>query len=370
MPDRTPGSLHLGTYTLPYDAIRQGNFPEDISESESQTLHFCQEWLNGQQTFTLYTSGSTGSPKAITFHREQLIASAYMTGKALGLTVGDRALITLPTQYIGGRMMLVRGFELGLHLTILPPSSLPLSPFTEDTYFDFLSFVPLQLYNTLSQTPEKTAILNRAKAILLGGAPVDHVLETQLQAVKAPVYHTYGMTETISHIALKKLNTSGKQPHFVALQGVEISTDSRNCLVIRTPFLGNEPVITNDVVRILSANTFEWIGRIDNIINTGGVKVQAEKVEKAVEKILAHMSANRRFFVAPLSDSLLGEAVTLFIEGFPFSVKEQTILTGYLNKHLTKYEKPKSIRYIAIFAETASGKLDKRQSILDHKQKG
>lgn len=358
-----PTSLQLGAHTITYNAIRQGNFPEAITDDERQTLNFCRDWLNGQTQFTLYTSGSTGTPKAVTVGRQQMIASARMTGKALALVTGDKALVTLPTRYIGGRMMLVRGFELGLHLTISPPSSLPLSAFAADTRFDFLSFVPLQLQNTLTHTPEHIPLLHHAKAILLGGAPVNAFLEKQLQQIQAPVYHTYGMTETISHIALKRLNTSAKQSYFTVLEGVEISSDDRGCLLIRTPALQHAPIITNDVVQILSPATFEWLGRIDNIINSGGVKVQAEKVEKATEQALNQLSIHRRFFVAPLPDALLGESVTLFIEGNPFSAYEEAILTTHLNKYLGRYEKPKSIRYIPFFTETASGKLDKRQTV-------
>jgi o-succinylbenzoate---CoA ligase len=368
-----PASLQIGPYTLSYDAIRQGDFPGNMADYEKQALLFCQQWLNGEDTFTLFTSGSTGSPKPVTFKRQQMIVSARMTGKALGLAAGDRALVALPTQYIGGRMMLVRGFELKLHLTIVPPSALPLSRFTEDTRFDFFSFVPLQLQQTLWQTPEKTAVLNRAKAILLGGAAVSHTLEARLQAIQAPVYHTYGMTETVSHIALKKLNTSGRQAYFTVLDGVEISTDSRGCLVIHMPFPDSEPVVTNDIVQLLSPATFAWIGRTDNVINSGGIKIQAEKVEQMTEKVLGRMDMDRRFFVAPLPDALLGQAVSLFIEGTPFSAEQEAMLADQLRHCLSKYEQPKTIRYIPAFAETASGKLDKRQTVqaaLSQKQKG
>jgi O-succinylbenzoic acid--CoA ligase len=363
MPGSPVDSLQIANDTVSYEAIRQGEFPENIGEYEKQTLDFCRSWLNGQEVFTLFTSGSTGTPKAVSFHRQQLSASARMTGKALGLRAGGRALVTLPTQYIGGRMMLVRGFELGLHLTILPPSSLPLSSIADEAHFHFLSFVPLQLQQTLIQTPQKTAILDQARAILLGGAPVNAFLEDLLQQIQAPVFHTYGMTETISHIALRKLNTTGRQNYFTVLEGVEIFTDVRNCLVIHTPALGKQPIVTNDVVHMLSSNTFEWVGRIDNVINTGGVKVQAEKVEKAAERVLLQLELQRRFFIAPLPDSLLGEAVTLFIEGTPFSAEQEKNLFYSLGKQLTRYENPKYIRYISAFTQTPSGKLDKRQSI-------
>jgi O-succinylbenzoic acid--CoA ligase len=141
------------------------------------------------------------------------------------------------------------------------------------------------------------------------------------------------MTETISHIALKQLNTASKQSYFTVLEGVSISTDSRDCLVIHTPALRQQTVFTNDVVHMLSPSTFEWIGRIDNVINTGGVKVQAEKVEKAVEGALAKLQLHRRFFVAPLPDSLLGEAVTVFMEGRPLPAVAEKSIIHYLTAY-------------------------------------
>lgn len=357
-------TLYLSTCSLLFDDLKKGFFPSALSEYEKQTVRFCHDWLNGQETFTVATSGSTGTPKPILLTRRQMALSARMTAKALGLQSGDRALVNLSTQYIAGIMMLVRGLELGLSLTIIPPSSLPLSEFPETAHFDFLSFVPMQLQATLQQTPQKISILNWAKAILLGGAPVSEALTEQIQVIQAPVFHTYGMTETVSHIALKLLNGPGKQKYFTVLEGVEIHADESGCLVIRTPVLNDQEVITNDVVKLISNHSFEWFGRIDNVINSGGVKVQAEKVEAVVGRIFETLKLTQRYFIAALPHPELGEAVTLFIEGAPLTPTiEQHLWEGLRSSELPRYEVPKSISYKPVFLETPTGKIDKRRIV-------
>src|SRR5882672_5197908 len=167
-----------------------------VSTYERRVLQFCQQWLSGQETFTLRTSGSTGQPKTILLTRTQMVTSAHWTGQALGLQPGDRALVCLSVTYIAGMMMLVRGFELGLHLTIIAPVSRPLAAFMPTEHFDFTAMVPLQLHATLYGNAHERTILDAMKVVLIGGAPVSLILEEQLQQIQAPLYHTYGMTET------------------------------------------------------------------------------------------------------------------------------------------------------------------------------
>lgn len=348
---------------IPYTTIVQGNFPGSVTADESQALLFYREWLSGKKQFTLTTSGSTGLPKPIQISRDQMIQSAELTGKALALQAGDKALVNLNTRYIGGLMMLVRGLVLKLQVTIVPPFLLPLQEFPLTTHFDFLSFVPMQLQALLEQSPASSVILNRAKAILLGGAPVNTALEKGLQSIQAPVYHTYGMTETLSHIALKRLNGPQQHDYYTTLPGVEISTDERSCLVISPPFKAAKPVITNDRVQLLSADTFSWLGRIDNVINTGGVKVQAEQVEKAVATVLEEKKLNYRYFISALPDDRLGETVTLFLESQPLSPEQATDMLNKIAAHTSRYEKPTSVVSIPAFVETPSGKIDKLRTL-------
>jgi O-succinylbenzoic acid--CoA ligase len=338
--------------------LEEGSISE-VTAYEKRTLNFCRQWWAGQETFVLQTSGSTGTPKPISLTRQQMAASAHMTGKVLGLDPGDRALVNLNTQYIAGIMMLVRGMELGLQLVVVEPSSLPLGEVEADDHFDFLSFVPLQLQNTLEKNGSKVKLLNAAKGILVGGAPVSASFEEQVQLIKAPVYQTYGMTETVSHVALRRLNGPRKQAWYTLLDDVKLTTDERGCAVINTHLPGMEPVVTNDVIELLTAQTFRWLGRADNIINSGGVKVQAEKIEEAIEKIFGNLNIKKRFFVAGLPHPQLGESVTLFVEGNPLPNHTEDHLIQLLQTSLTKYELPKSIRYASFFAETPTGKIDK-----------
>ncbi len=330
----------------------QGNF----TPYERQTLAFCQRWLRGDETFLLHTSGSTGTPKPITLHRQQMEASACLTGAAIGLQHGDNALVCLNTAYIAGIMMLVRGMVLGLNLTVIPPTRRPLATFGQragsQARFQFTALVPLQVQTALQHAGDHEH-LNGMKAILIGGAPMSDQLISDLQSLDAICYHTYGMTETVSHVALRQINGEKASDRFVPLSGVELALDGRGCLTITGPMTLGETVVTNDRVELAADGSFVWLGRVDNVINSGGVKVQAEQVERAVQKAFG----GKRVFVVGLPDEQLGEAVTAFVEwipmGFDFEPYEQAV-TG-----LGAYDRPKKYIYLEKFVETPTGKVDK-----------
>ncbi len=334
-----------------------------LSPYEKDVARFCRQWLAGQEIFTVTTSGSTGRPKPITLTRQQMIASARLTGQALGLQPGDQALVCLSIHYIAGMMMLVRGFELDLELTIINPSSQPLREFPPETHFDFSAFVPLQLEQILTESPDKQDILNRMKAILIGGAPISPALQQQLQTISAPIYHTYGMTETVSHIALKRLNGPHASDYFTPLPGVEIGLDLRGCLTIKAMVTNDQTVYTNDLAELRPDGSFKWLGRIDNVINSGGVKIQIEKVEAVLETVLHTLRhgryAGRRFMIGPLPHPQLGQAVVAIIEGEPFSPAEQVEIRSILRQTLTKYEIPRTFYFLSTLSETPTGKIDR-----------
>ncbi len=356
--------LYQSHIRFSFDELRSGFTPLAVTEYESAAWQFCRDWLTGKETFQLQTSGSTGTPKPIAVSRQQMEASAAMTGRVLQLRMGDKSLVNLNVQYIAGLMMLVRGLELELELTIVEPSANPLENFPVNTRFDFQSYVPLQLQTILEKTPEKVSILNAAKAILLGGAPVPAALEEKLQAIAAPVYQTYGMTETVSHVALRRLNGSERQGFYSALDTISFEMDEQHCLIIHAPELNDNPVVTNDVVELLSPASFRWLGRADHVINSGGVKVQAEKAERAVEAAFAEWKVTRRFFVTGLPHSKLGEAVALIVEGEPLSAELQNSIFQNLKTSLSRYEIPKQICYITQFIETPTAKIDKKKTLL------
>ena len=338
------------------------NLPIPTSEYEQKVINFCENWLGGQQNFILKTSGSTGEPKPIKLTRNQMIASAKLTGKTFGLEIGDTALVCLNVEYIAGIMMLVRGMELSLKLIIVEPSG---NPFNHLEYhkFDFLAFVPLQLQNVLIEE-KNIEILNKAKAIIVGGAAVNEVLENKIQKLNVPVYSTYGMTETVSHIAIKQLNGERKSHNFQVLEGVKLGIDERNCLNITAEASNNELVQTNDIVEILNEKEFNLVGRFDNIINSGGVKIQLEKVEKLIENEIKILNP-KRYFAYGIPNEKLGQKLILFVEGKEPNVDVKNAFVDNLKSVLSKYEIPKEIYFVEKFIETPTGKIDKK-SVIAH----
>lgn len=343
------------------DQLNEAGGP--FSPYEQRVLQFSREWLSGQEAFTIHTSGSTGQPKAIKLKRQQMIASAHLTGEALALQPGDKALVCLSVEYIAGLMMLVRGFELGLDLTVIDPVSQPLAAVPPETQFDFTALVPLQLQETLNGPADALFRLDKMKAVLIGGAPISAALMAQLQTVNAPLYHTYGMTETVTHIALKRLNGPQQSEAYVPFSGVELGLDERGCLSICASVTDGQVVQTNDLVQLNPDGSFVWLGRIDNIINSGGVKVQVEKVEEAVAHALLQLAddqlTQRRFFVGSKPDERLGEAVVLVIEGEPFPDDVADALRSSLQASLTRFELPRATHFVPRLLATPSGKIDR-----------
>lgn len=333
-------------------------------ENALAALDFCRRWLQGQDEFVVQTSGSTGEPKPITLTRQQMVASAQATAAALGLAVGDHALVCLPTRFIAGRMMLVRGMVTGMPMTLVAPSAHPLSGLSDRT-FDFTAVVPLQLQTLLADTDRSVcAALDRMKAILVGGGPVSPALTDAAGTVAAPIYHTYGMTETVTHVALRRLNGPGDDDAFTPLPGVQLRVDARGCLAIAGPMTSAAWVQTNDVVELLPEGRFRWLGRIDNVINTGGVKVQVEAVEAAIAGLHLDALAGRRFFVAGLPDARLGQVVTLVIET-PLTLEPLVVdrLLTQLRAALDRYAAPRKVMTAARFAETPTAKIDRAKSL-------
>lgn len=329
---------------------------KNLTEYQYKTLIFCQEFLSDKELFTIKTSGSTGLPKDILIKKEQMIASAEMTCNFLNLEEKNSSLICISTEYIGGKMMLVRGILKNMEMYLIEPASNPLKNIDIDIKFDFLSFVPLQINNILTETPEKINILDKAKAIIIGGGEISETLAEKIQKISAPVYSTYGMTETVSHIALKKINGCDKQNYFSVLEKNKISLDSRGCLVINSPVTNNEDVITNDMVEIIDNNKFIWLGRVDNVINSGGIKIQAEILENKIKKLFDTNNISNLFFIKGEKDDKLGEKITIHIEN-NLSLEEQNKIKSILKEFLSKYEYPKEFYFIKQIKLTETGKI-------------
>jgi O-succinylbenzoic acid--CoA ligase len=306
-------------------------------------------------------------------------ASARATGLALGLARGQHALVCLPTRYVAGRMMLVRCLVLGLRGFVVEPSSDPFADLDPAVRLDFAAFVPLQMQTLLDAAlaaPGDSCyaddtdrafryrrLIEGMRAILIGGGPVAESLHKDVAQLAAPVFHTYGMTETATHIALRRLNGAARSDAFVPLPSVELALDGRGCLAIRGEITAGEWLQTNDLVDLHPDDTFVWLGRWDNVINTGGVKVQIETVEAAVAALQARRPdlpwRDRRLAIAGLPDARLGQVVTLVLGGPPLTSREEAALADELRAGLDRFAVPRRFAYLPDLPQTPTGKIDR-----------
>ena len=317
-----------------YDYIKEGD------SNEQAIGEFLLDWFDHKDYIEMRTSGTTGLPKTVKLEKQAMIQSALATGDFFELEPRNKALLCLPVKFVAGKMMLVRSLILGLDLDVVTPSTEPLA--LNETKYDFVAMVPLQVQNSIEE-------LVNVKKLIIGGAKLDSALEAKLLPLKTEIYETYGMTETITHIAAKKLGESV----FTVLPNVKIAQDDRGCLVITVPSISDEPIVTNDLVEIIRENQFIFLGRIDNVINSGGVKLIPEQIEaKLIEKL------DSRFFVTGIPDVTLGEKLILVIEG-----EKQDFAADFFDV-LDKYERPKEIVFVPKFKENENGKLLRKPSLL------
>jgi o-succinylbenzoate---CoA ligase len=340
------------------DIIRQK--VKGLSLFEETTFEFISQWFLDVEKFTIHTSGSTGEPKKISVSRAQMIQSARLSQAAIGFKRNETALVCIDTKYIGGKMMLVRAFDAGMRILAVDPTSLPLHKIPVDVCANFAALVPLQVCSTLETRHSHT--LNNLDRLIVGGASLDNRIIDKLQVYQCQCYATYGMTETLSHVALQRLNGTERQDHFTTLPGVEYSLDDRGCIIIKAPFL-NEPVVTNDFGEYISPTEFRWVGRWDNVINTGGVKVMPEKIEAALEKIFNARNISNRFFIEGVPDQRLGSRVTLVVEGDAALHREIEPALVDLQEQVSHYEIPKQIVFTPAFILTGSGKINRKQTL-------
>ena len=330
------------------------------SAFEETTFNFICEWLSGEENFQLTTSGSTGTPKTISLTRGQMVKSALRTAEKIKLQRDSRALVCIDTKYIGGKMMLVRCLTLGMRIMAVDPTSNPLIKIPIDKCVQFTAFVPYQITSVLeSKHPH---LLNDLEKILIGGAPLNDSTRDQLDRFQCACYETYGMTETVSHIALRLVNTKMKQQYFEVLPGINISQDRRGCLVVSADYLP-KPVITNDIVEMAGPGKFSWVGRWDSVINTGGVKVVPEKIEKEIENIFRRNNLHHRFFIAASPDEKLGNKIVLVLEGVQFSSELLHRSLAELRSVVSPFEFPKEVYTIPEFALTETQKIDRNQTL-------
>ena len=323
---------------------------------------FIREWFGKKGKIHAMTSGSTGPPKTVELDRKHMINSATATGKYFGLGPGSRALLCLPLGFIAGRMMLVRAMILGWQLDAIQPQSDLTLP-AHKTY-DFAAMVPMQLFQAWDR-------IENIVTLIVGGAAVPTSLINKIKGVKTKIFATYGMTETITHVALRPLNAaagfSEKNDVFTALPGVRFAIDERQCLLIDAPGISFVKVITNDIVSLITDRTFQWIARADHVINSGGVKLVPELIEKKYENLIIH-----NFFMHGIPDKVLGQKLVLIVQSDqPFDALERFENYQRLNPEaISKFELPKKVFFTKKFVLTETGKTNREATLQQALHKG
>ena len=337
---------------------------DNLSEIENESVRdFLIEWFSDSPTVNLHTSGSTGVPKLIVAEKSRMIASAKMTLDYLGLKPGDTALLCLSVNYIAGKMMVVRAIVGGLNLLIGDLSSNPLQ--NEERHIDFAAMVPLQVYNSFR---DNNGRFSRIGKVIIGGGAIDRNEENFYSTLPNEIYATYGMTETLSHIAMRRINGDKRSPYFTPMDGVDVKVkeesetqcyEKTGTLVINAPSLCAETLYTNDNVEMRSDGTFRILGRKDNVVCSGGIKLQIEEIEAKLANII-HVD----FAISSKPDEKLGEKLVLVIEDSKerhVATSSSALLSSYLGFDLTacleKYEIPKEVFYILHLPRTESGKI-------------
>ena len=317
------------------------------NEFETKVLDFIKEWFSDSKTVKIQSSGSTGIPKIFEVEKSKMLNSAEMTCEFLDLKEGNVALICLPVEYISGKMMVVRSILRNLRLKIVEPSTNPLQNINEE--IDFCAMTPLQVENSLNK-------LHLIKNLIIGGASVSETLKNKIsQTLKLSnsptrIFETYGMSETLSHIALREIFPN-QEDWFTVFESVEISLDERDCLKIFAPKLNSEVLQTNDLVEINNQNEFRFLGRLDNVINSGGAKIFPEELEKLVKQQIP----NEVIFLG-INDEKLGQKLILIIEG----ESDENLKSKIKNLEFQKsFHKPKDIIFVEQIPRTPNGKVNR-----------
>ena len=325
---------------------------------------FLSEWNNDSDRVLVHTSGSTGKPKPMMVEKKRMLNSARITCDFLGLNPGDSALLCMSLDYIAGKMVVVRSIERHLHLISVSPSGHPLKDVNEE--ITFAAMVPMQVYNTL-QVPEERERLSRIRHLIIGGGAIDAALEQELQSLPGDIaiWSTYGMTETLSHIALRRINGDEASEWYQPFDSVHISQTEEGCLVIDAPQVCAETLVTNDIVEIepyiynkVEKLRFRIKGRKDNVICSGGIKIQIEEVETLLKPHL-----EKPFMLAKKKDGKFGEIAVLLSEDEDIKKVEATVrrLLSDESEKSSDYKKykywiPKEFRYVEHLPLTETGK--------------
>jgi len=339
------------------DALTLDPLDPKFNPFEQDVLAFYQLWFSEAENFEFKTSGTTGEPKIITFERKDLIRSANISISTFKLQTGHNILLCLSPQYVAGKMMMVRAFVGGLPLIAIDPQ---LNQFAHlDRDIEFAAFVPNQVSGILNDSL-MVQKFEGIKKVIIGGGEINNDDFRKLKQLKNNVYQTYSMTETLTHVAIRKVSGSNSNDYYNVLKSFSISTDERGCLKVKSPYQ-SDWLQTNDLVKVIDEKRFIWKGRVDNVVNSGGIKIIPEEIEKLIESVFNSLNLDHNFFVAGLPDKLLGNKLVLFIEG-ELIVNQEGLLEK-LNTNLPNYKSPKEIILIRNFHYTLTGKINRSATV-------
>lgn len=314
---------------------------------------FLSEWRNPSPLLCVHTSGSTGAPKELWVEKQRMLNSARITCDFLGLQPGQSALLCMPLDFIAGKMMVVRSLERGLQLITVPPSSHPLATLEEAP--DFVAMVPLQVIRTL-EVPREAALLRQVRHLIIGGGAVDDALQQTLSDFPNAVWSTYGMTETLSHIALRRLNGPDASLWYTPFSNVSLRLTSDGTLAILAPEVCAEELLTNDIAELNIQGQFRILGRRDNTVCTGGIKVQIEEAERLIRLALP-ASLHQVFFLSWRPDAVLGQALVLLSLSTLTAEQRQQLQSACST--LPRYWQPRHTLWVDELPLTGTGKPDR-----------
>jgi len=310
----------------------------------NEVFVFLKTWYASDEKILQPTSGSTGVPKTIELSREMMIASARATCKHFNIVEKSTIHLCLPVNYIAGKMMLIRAMVSGAKLIVEEPAGSPLKG--NQSKISFCAMTPMQVHRILVEDPKR---FDNVQQLIIGGGSVSSVLNGMLQKLKTICYSTYGMTETATHVAVKNLNGPRRSDLFCAIGKTGFSIDKRSCLVITAFHLDVYDLVTNDVVELADNQAFRWLGRHDNVVNTGGVKVFPEVIESKLDGQI-----ESSYFISSVPDDELGEKVILIVEGNERSIELRS---------LNKFETPKQLFFTPNFQYTKTGKIQRELTL-------
>lgn len=344
--DMTKQTIRIEGISYAASEIRAARMNQPDESFRQELFTFLSEWFSPAETLMVHTSGSTGEPKPMQVRKDRMMRSACLTCSFLGLKENDTALLCMPLKYIAGKMVVVRSLVAQLNLLPITPSGHPLKGLENAPVF--AAMTPMQVHNSL-QVPEEKELLRQIKHLIIGGGAIDTTLANELKEFPHAVWSTYGMTETLSHIAMRRLNGPEASEWYSLFEGVTIRLSQENTLIIHAPHVCDGELVTNDMAEIREDGRFRIWGRKDNTINSGGIKIQIEQAEALLKE---HLSAP--FLVTSAPDSKFGEVVVLLTEEENQEHVEQTC-----RQALPPYWLPKHIIHVTRIPLTETGKPDR-----------